>query len=120
MIETSPKTPTSVTLLVLDRTALAIMRVHRRRQIAEYAALSVEPSGYMFTNPRGQPLHPEYLYYTLRKLTEAADLALADNLIRAGQCQLTRDAHVALDSKRRNDRAAAAMAPRTVVLAATG
>ncbi|HZP50891.1 tyrosine-type recombinase/integrase [Actinocrinis sp.] len=30
--------------------------------------------GYVFTNRRGQPLHPEYLYYALKKLIKQADL----------------------------------------------
>jgi len=47
---------------------------HRARQNSECAATGSEPSGYVFTNPRGQRLHPEYLYYAFQKLTKAAGL----------------------------------------------
>jgi len=57
-----------------DRTTVAILRQHRARQNAACAATGSEPSGYVFTNLRGQPLHPEYLYYALKKLIQRADL----------------------------------------------
>lgn len=74
VLETPPKTETSIRLVVLDRTTVAILRRHRARQSAACAATGSEPSGYVFTDLRGQPLHPEYLYYALKKLTKAADL----------------------------------------------
>jgi integrase len=74
VLETPPKTETSIRLLILDRTTVAVLRHHRARQLAFCAATSSEPSGYVFTDLRGQPLHPEYLYYALKKLTKAADL----------------------------------------------
>jgi integrase len=74
ILETTPKTETSIRLLILDRTTVAILRQHRARQIAACAATGSEPSGYVFTDLRGQPLHPEYLYYAFKKLTKTADL----------------------------------------------
>jgi integrase len=74
VLETPPKTETSIRLLILDRTTVAILRQHRAWQIAACAATGSEPSGYVFTDLRGQPLHPEYLYYAFKKLTKAADL----------------------------------------------
>lgn len=74
VLETAPKTETSTRLLVLDRTTVAVLRQHRAWQIAACAATGSEPSGYVFTDLRGQPLHPEYLYYAFKKLTKAAGL----------------------------------------------
>jgi integrase len=74
MLETPPKTESSVRLLVFDRTTTAVLRAHRARQTAECAATGVEPSGYVFTDLKGQPLRPEYLYYAFQKLTKAAEL----------------------------------------------
>jgi len=72
--ETPPKTETSIRLLILDRTTVTVLRQHRAWQIAACAATGSEPSGYVFTNLHGQPLHPEYLYYAFKKLTKTADL----------------------------------------------
>ena len=69
VLETAPKTETSIRLLILDRTTVAVLRQHRARQIAACAATGSEPSGYVFTDLRGQPLHPEYLYFAFKKLT---------------------------------------------------
>jgi integrase len=74
MLETPPKTESSVRLLVFDRTTTAVLRAHRAKQIAECAAAGVEPSGYVLTDLHGQPLRPEYLYYMFQKLTKTADL----------------------------------------------
>ena len=71
VLETAPKTETSIRLLILDRTTVAVLRQHRARQIAACAATGTEPSGYVFTDLRGQPLHPEYLYYAFKKLTKS-------------------------------------------------
>jgi integrase len=74
VLETAPKTETSIRLLTLDRTTVTVLRQHRARQLAFCAATKSEPSGYVFTDLRGQPLHPEYLYYAFKKLTKQADL----------------------------------------------
>lgn len=74
VLETAPKTETSIRLLILYRTTVAVLRQHRARQNATCAATKSEPSGYVFTDLRGQPLHPEYLYYAFKKLTKQADL----------------------------------------------
>jgi integrase len=58
ILETPPKTETSRRLLVLDRTTVAILRQHRARQNAACTATGSEPSGYVFTNLRGQPCTP--------------------------------------------------------------
>jgi integrase len=74
ILETPPKTETSRRLLILDRTTVSVLRQHRAWQNAACAATGSEPSGYVFTDLRGQPLHPEYLYYAFKKLTKTADL----------------------------------------------
>jgi integrase len=74
VLETAPKTETSIRPLILDRTTVTVLRQHRARQIAACTATKSEPSGYVFTDLRGQPLHPEYLYYSFKKLTKAAGL----------------------------------------------
>lgn len=74
-------------LLILDRTTVAVLQAHRARQNAACAATGSEPSSYvftdLFTDLRGQPLHPEYLYSTLKKLIKQADLPRSGSMISA-------------------------------------
>jgi integrase len=69
-----PKSETSRRMVVLDRTSVKELRRHRERQLAEAAKLGIDPSGFVFTNRRGQPLNPDHLYREFIKAAAAAGL----------------------------------------------
>ena len=57
-----PKTRSSRRMVMLDRDTVRELRRHRLRQEAEAAKSGIRPSGFIFTNRRGQPLNPDHLY----------------------------------------------------------
>jgi integrase len=71
-----PKTAHSARVVALDRTTVAALRAHRIRQEAERAAFGEDynRSGYLFTNLNGDPMAPDRLTRTFRKLTAEAGL----------------------------------------------
>ncbi len=69
-----PKTDTSYRPVTLDRTTVKELRRHQQRQNAEAAARGTDPSGFVFTNRRGQPLNPDHLYREFTKAIVAAGL----------------------------------------------
>jgi integrase len=69
-----PKTDNSYRMVTLDHTTVKELRHHRERQTAEAALRRTEPSGFVFTNRRGQPLNPDHLYREFIKATTAANL----------------------------------------------
>jgi integrase len=69
-----PKTRTSRRIVVLDRSTVKELRLHQARQRIEAAQLGLVPSGFAFTNRRGQPLNPDHLYREFMKT--AADLGM--------------------------------------------
>jgi integrase len=71
-----PKTPHSVRTIALDHTTVAALRVHRDRQRAEAASFGPghRASGYVFTGLNAQPMAPDRLSRTFKKL--AADAGL--------------------------------------------
>ncbi len=69
-----PKTNNSYRMVTLDHTTVKELRRHRERQAAEASAHGAEPSGFVFTNRRGQPLNPDHLYREFIKATTAAAL----------------------------------------------
>ncbi|WP_246577536.1 tyrosine-type recombinase/integrase [Actinospica durhamensis] len=69
-----PKTRSSQRMVVLDRGTIRELRQHRARQQAETTQLGCVPSGYVFTNRRGQPLNPDYLYREFIKATADAGM----------------------------------------------
>ncbi|XVQ09346.1 tyrosine-type recombinase/integrase [Spirillospora sp. CA-255316] len=58
-----PKTATSTRVVALDRTTVTVLRRHRERQRREreFAGAHYRDSGYVFTDPNGDPLAPERL-----------------------------------------------------------
>ncbi|MFG1904860.1 tyrosine-type recombinase/integrase [Micromonospora carbonacea] len=56
--------------MALDHTTATILRHHHRRQLAEQAdhGAGWTDSGHVFTQPDGQPLHPDYLTRRFRRL----------------------------------------------------
>ena len=68
------KSKASHRMVALDRSTVKALRRHQARQRAEAAALGVEPSGFVFTNRRGQPLNPDHLYREFIKATADAGL----------------------------------------------
>ena len=57
-----PKTRSSRRMVMLDSTTVTVLRRHRVQQQIEAAKVGFEPSGFVFTNRRGQPLNPDHLY----------------------------------------------------------
>lgn len=56
------KTRSSRRMVVLDGATVTELRRRRVRQQEEAARLGANPSGFIFTNRRGQPLNPDHLY----------------------------------------------------------
>jgi integrase len=71
-----PKTPHSVRVIALDHTTIAALRAHRDRQQAEAASYGpgYHGSGFVFTNLNGDPMAPDRLTRTFRKLAAEAGL----------------------------------------------
>ena len=71
-----PETPHSVRVIALDRTTVAALAGHRDRQRAEAAAYGpgYRDSGYVFTCLNGDPMAPDRLTRTFKKLTALARL----------------------------------------------
>jgi integrase len=70
------KTAASRRTVALDGTTVRLLRAHRRRQDEERLAAGdrwVE-SGYVFTNPVGEPLNPDYLTRRFRYVVEESGL----------------------------------------------
>jgi integrase len=63
--ETEVTTPKSDSdgLVALDATTVAVLRAHRRQQLAERLAWGAAwaDTGYVFTTETGQPIHPDYV-----------------------------------------------------------
>ena|SRR5271166_4647700 len=74
--KTSTATPHSVRVIALDRTTIAALAEHRDRQRAEAAAYGpgYRDSGYVFTCLNGDPMAPDRLTRTFKKLTALAGL----------------------------------------------
>jgi integrase len=71
-----PKTPHSTRVIALDRTTVAALAGHRDRQRAEAAAHGpgYHASGYVFTCLNGDPMAPDRLTRTFKKLAALAGL----------------------------------------------
>lgn len=71
-----PKTPHSIRVIALDHTTVAAPRAHRDRQFAEADAFGpgYRASGYVITNLNGDPMAPDRLSRTFRKLASEAGL----------------------------------------------
>jgi Phage integrase family len=71
-----PKTARSERAVALDRTTVAVLRAHWTAQDAERAALGdgYHDSGYVFTCLNGDPMAPDRLSRTFRRLSDEARL----------------------------------------------
>ncbi|MDQ7911305.1 site-specific integrase [Phytohabitans sp. ZYX-F-186] len=71
-----PKTRASRRTIALDRTTVAHLRVHLRRQRAERdaAGQAWHESGYVFTTDDGTPLHPDWITRRFRRLVDVSGL----------------------------------------------
>ena len=71
-----PNTAHSPRVIALDHTTIAALRAHRDRQCAEAAAYGpvYRASGFVFTNLNGDPMAPDRLTRTFRRLTAEAGL----------------------------------------------
>lgn len=65
-----PKTVHSARIIALDRTTVTVLRQHRERQLREAAACGqgYRASGYVFTTLTGDPMAPDRLTRTFKKL----------------------------------------------------
>jgi integrase len=71
-----PKTAHSARVIALDRTTVAALRAHQARQDTERAAYGNDynRSGHVFTNLNGDPMAPDRLSRTFRRLSAEAGL----------------------------------------------
>ncbi len=71
-----PKTARSERAVALDRTTIAVLRAHQAAQDAEHATLGdgYQDSGYVFTCLNGDPMAPDRLSRTFRRLSDEAGL----------------------------------------------
>jgi integrase len=71
-----PKTVGSERAVALDRTTVTVLRAHRAAQDAERAGLGEDyhDSGYVFTCLNGDPMAPDRLSRTFRRLSDQAGL----------------------------------------------
>lgn len=67
-----PKTDTSIRMIALDHLTVAVLR--RMSASQREASPDRPPTGFLFTNQRGDPLSPGYVTHTFRRLTAEADL----------------------------------------------
>jgi hypothetical protein len=76
MVVGPPKTDRSVRTIALDRTTIAALRRHRQRQERERVEIgeSYQDSVYVFTGLQGDPLAPDRLTRTFRRLTVEAGM----------------------------------------------
>jgi integrase len=68
-----------VRAVALDRHTVKVLRGHRERQLAQRArrqdaGKTWHDSGYVFTRPDGEPIHPGYVTQRFAKLVKASDL----------------------------------------------
>jgi integrase len=71
-----PKTAASRRTIPLDRATIRLLREHRSRHQAERDRGDGrwQDSGYLFTTPDGQPLHPDWLTRRFRRLVALSGL----------------------------------------------
>jgi Phage integrase family len=79
VIEGDPKTTAGVRAVALDRHTVAVLREHRRRQLADRDRRQAtgkiwHDSGYVFVRPDGMPIHPGYVTQRFAKLVKVAQL----------------------------------------------
>ena len=79
VVEGEPKTAAGRRAVALDKHTVAVLREHRRRQLAHRdhrraAGKTWVDSGYLFTGKTGQPINPNYATTRFRILTKRAGL----------------------------------------------
>ncbi len=79
VIEGDPKTAAGVRAVALDRHTVAVLREHRRRQLADRARRLAAgkiwcDTGYVFVRPDGSPIHPGYVTQRFAKLVKTAEV----------------------------------------------
>jgi integrase len=79
VIEGDPKTSAGMRAVALDRHTVKALREHRHRQLEHSdrrraAGKVCRESGYVFTRPDGQPIHPGYVTQRFAKLVKRTEL----------------------------------------------
>ncbi|MEV6350630.1 site-specific integrase [Actinoplanes sp. NPDC051851] len=69
-----PKSAAGVRVLALDEFTNQVMREQRRRQQDRFAGTDRNPYGYLFTNPDGSPVRPDWLTHRFHVLVRELDL----------------------------------------------
>ena len=74
--QTRGKTKTARRSIDLDTTTLSVLDGWRGFQAAEHAAVGIDPSdGWVFTDGDGQPVHPEAVRHSFRRIVGNAGVA---------------------------------------------
>ena len=72
--ETRGKTPRSRRRIDLDRTTVNLMAAWRTWQQAEQAAAAIDSAGWMFTDGRGEPIHPHAISQSFERIARRAQV----------------------------------------------
>lgn len=72
--ETRGKTPRSRRRIDLDPTTVAVLTAWRNWQQAEQRAAGIDTAGWMFTDGRGEPIHPHAISQTFERIARRADV----------------------------------------------
>jgi integrase len=70
--QTRGKTPTARRPIDLDATTLAVLAGWKAHQTAEFAAVGIYDTGWVFTDGDGQPLHPHALSQAFERIARRA------------------------------------------------
>ncbi len=74
--ESRGKTDHSRRCIDLDPTTLAVLAGWRALQSAEFAAVGIDPPGWMFTTASGDPVHPHSISQTFDRITRRAPVPI--------------------------------------------
>lgn len=69
-----PKSASSVRVLALDAFTTALLGQYREAQRRRFAGTRANPAGYLFTQPDGPPVRPDWLTHRFHTLVHGSDL----------------------------------------------
>jgi integrase len=74
--ETRGKTPNARRRIDLDPTTVRVLTAWRGWQQAEQRAAGIEAAGWMFTDSRGEPIHPHAISQTFERIARRAGVSV--------------------------------------------
>ena len=74
--ETLGNTPRSRRLIDLDGTTVSVLTAWRDWQQTEQRAAGIDTAGWMFTDGRGEPIHPHAISQTFERIARRADVTV--------------------------------------------